>query len=165
MKPLGVALGRAPKAVGAWLGKLWEFFSGAKENEEAKRQAATQLAGLIDSSWDLLASGSSDWKQGRINYETITALDHYATALDNWHKDSTLLFQRQLGMLGHVHRYSLFLHQAISHLRELHNANRKYVLVPQMNVCELRLELARDTIHSHIAELTSTQDHDDVPQR
>jgi hypothetical protein len=156
MKPLGVALGRVPKAVGAWLGKLWELFSGAKENEGAKRQAATQLAGLIDSSWELLAGSSSEWKRGRINSETITALDQYATGLDTWCSGNTLLFHKHLDMLEHVHRYSLCLHQTIIHLIEIYNADRKYVLVPQLNVCELRLELARDALHSHVDEILNS---------
>ena len=94
MKPLVGALARVPKAVGAGLGQLGEFFSGAKANEAAKRQAATELVGLIDASWEFLAASSSEWKQGKPNHETITALEQYAAALDTWYKDNTLLFHK-----------------------------------------------------------------------
>jgi hypothetical protein len=107
---------------------------------------------LIDASWELLAGSSTDWKQGRINAETIATLTRYATGLDHWYKEYTLLFQRQPDLLGHVHRYSLFLNQAIQHLVQLHNADRIHLLVSRLNVCELRLELVRAQLRSYIAD-------------
>jgi hypothetical protein len=151
MTPLVGALARVPKAIGAGLGQLGELFSGAKTNEAAKRQAATELERLIDASWELLAGSSSEWKQGRINYETITALEQYAAALDTWYKEHTLLFHKQPDLLEHVNRYMMFLHHTASHLVELHNADKKYRLIARLNVCEMRLELARAEIHSYIA--------------
>jgi hypothetical protein len=150
MQPLVGALARVPKAVGAGLGQLGEVLSGAKTNEAAQRQAATELVGLIDASWELLAGSSSEWKHGRINYETITALEPYATALRAWYKDNTLLFHKHSDMLSHVHRYMIFLNQAVSHLAGLYKNNKRYALMARLNVSEMRLELARAEIHSYI---------------
>jgi hypothetical protein len=59
-------------------------------------------------------------------------------------------------MLYHIHNYMIFLHQTVSHLAELHGADKKYRPIARLNVCEMRLELARAEIHSYMAARLSS---------